>query len=205
MHAIRGTWARSLWRNTCFLGGALLLLAGCAGGSRKDKYYVPDDLPEICQSIDFSRTRDKALLEMCGVKTRNYMAYRNVPEHRSLIVPKGGKIVRKGSRVELRLPDFLPVSVPGSIGKGLDFGEAVRRKPLASEMQYFEYFPGDAERPVRLMKLALPLDRGEPQELCFSVENPLETQQRMVGYAKRLVELPCRDFNVIQARETTGP
>jgi hypothetical protein len=133
------------------------------------------------------------------------MAYRNIPEYRSLIIPKGGKIVRKGGEVELRIPDFLPVSIPKKIGERLDFGERVRRKFIPSDMEYFEYFQGEAERPIRLMKISLPLDRDGTELICFSVENPLETQQRKVGYAKRLVELPCRNFNVIKARETTGP
>jgi len=138
LHSLRSPafWASAV------LGSCLWMLAGCRASTPSGpgpKVYAPDDMPDICQDLDFNR--DVEFREMCGVKTRNYMAYRNIPEHRNLILPKGGKLVKKDKVLELRLPSTLPVEMPEAFQGRIVFDEKQRRTFIKSKMDYCEFVP----------------------------------------------------------------
>ncbi len=171
----------------------VFLLSGCASSS-KSRVIAPVDLPEICRDIDFN-TADEGIKKECGVKTRSYMAYRNVPEHRNLLLPKNGKIVQKDEALELRLEGFIPVELPPDFTGFIVFGEGVRRQFLKSKYDYLEYFPPKATRSERIFKLEIPGQDKPPKWVCFLVERQRQTSQRKVGYASRLMPLDCQEFD----------
>lgn len=156
------------------------------------------DLPDICQDLDFNR--DVELRELCGVKTRDYLAYRNIPEHRNLLQPKGGKIVKKGRRLELRLQNTLPVELPEELTGKIIFDEGMRRTFLKSRMDYCEFFPENSSHNVKIILLDIPHDMGGRISVCYTVESQPSTAQRKVGYASRLEPLDCGDFRKLKAR-----
>ena len=179
------------------------LLGACAGGSPggSDKMYVPDDMPEICQDLDFRR--DKELRQLCGVKAHNYLAYRNIPEHRDLLEPKAGVIIQKGGEMQLRLENFLPVDLPEVFRGKLRFGEQIRREMVKSKMDYIEFFAPQASRPEKLIRLDIPLDNGETKSACFTVERKIATPQHKTGSASRLLPLDCGDFTRLKSQAKT--
>jgi hypothetical protein len=169
---------------------------GCGGSQSpgsSSKVYAPDDMPEICQDIDFNQS-GKDLKELCGVQTRNYKAYRNIPEHRNLLLPKGGKIVRKGNSLELRLQNTLPINLPKVLEGKILFDEKLRRTIIKSKMDYCEFFPENSTQRIRIMSLQIPLDIGGEITTCYTVESQIPTGQRKSGYAGRLESLSCEDF-----------
>jgi hypothetical protein len=155
-------------------------------------------MPDICQDLDFNR--DVELRELCGVKTRDYLAYRNIPEHRNLLQPKGGKVVKKGKRLELRLPNTLPADLPEELTGKVIFDEKLRRTFLKSRMDYCEFFPENSNHNVKIIRLDIPHDMGGEIAVCFTVESRPTTAQRKVGYASRLEPLDCEDFRKLKAR-----
>jgi hypothetical protein len=180
---------------------ALTLLAlvqsrcASAGGS---KVVAPEDMPDICQDLDFNR--DVELREMCGVKTRDYLAYRNIPEHRNLLLPKGGKIVKKGKSLELRLQNTLPAPLPADLAGKIVFDEKLRRTFIKSRMDYCEFFPENSSHNVKIIRLDIPQDIGGEISLCYTVESRPTTAQRKTGYASRLEPLDCEDFLRIKSK-----
>jgi hypothetical protein len=190
------------------LGAAL---CGCAGSgpqsSSSGKVYAPEDMPEICQDIDFNRA-GADLKEECGVQTRNYRAYKNIPEHRNLLLPKGAKIVRKGKKLELRLQNTLPTDLPSDFEGKLLFDEKLRRTFIKSKMDYCEFFPENSTERLRVIKLQIPLDIGGEKAICYTVESKPTTIQRNAGYAGRLEALDCADFDrlkITSQRNETEP
>jgi hypothetical protein len=175
---------------------ALQCLYGCGAGpsaSARQKVYAPEDMPEICQDIDFNKAGNELKAE-CGVKTRNYMAYRNIPEHRNLLLPKGAKIVRKAEGLELRLTSTLPIDLPSDLEGKIFFDEKLRRSFIKNRMDYCEFFPAGSADRLRIMRLDIPLDVGGEKSACFTVGFPPSTAQRKAGYAGRLETLDCADF-----------
>jgi hypothetical protein len=184
-------------RTGLICGASLALaLAGC-GSSNQSKYIAPEDMPDVCQDLDFNR--DEQFREICGVKTRDYMAYRNVPEHRNLLLPKGGKIVKKGKALELRLTNTLPAPLPGDFAGRIIFDEKLRRTFIKSKMDYCEFVPDNSSQSVKLLKLTIPFDTGGDFSVCFTVESRPSTAQRKAGYAGRLDPLDCNDFARLKA------
>lgn len=179
---------------------ALLALCRCGGTAPADrqKVYAPEDMPDICQDIDFNQAGAELKAE-CGVKTRNYMAYRNIPEHRNLLLPKGAKIVRKNEGLELRLTNTLPIGLPADMDGKVLFDEKLRRTFIKSRMEYREFFPEHATARLRIMRLEIPLDVGGLESVCFTVGNPPTTTQRKAGYAGRLENLDCGNFEKLKA------
>ena len=175
----------------------LFYLAGCAGA----KVIAPEDMPDVCQGLDFNR--DAGLREICGVKTRNYMAYRNIPEHRNLLLPKGGKIVKKGKELELRLESALPAPLPESFQGRITFDENMRRTFIKSKMAYCEYFPDNSDQRVKLIKLNIPFEDGGEESVCFNVIAAITTAQRKTGYASRLDPMKCSDFDKMKSDSET--
>jgi hypothetical protein len=193
-----------MWAGVASLAGAAWL-ASCASGSseseNKEKLYVPDDMPEICRDIDFTQSVD--LRKTCGVQSHEYLAYRNIPEHRNLRDPKAGVIIKKDEELQLRLENFLPIDLPPDFKGKIRFGENVRREILRSQMEYVEYFKPEASRPDRLIRISIPLDVvNDKKAVCYTVERPLETQQRKTGYASKLLPMQCTDFDRIKAKTT---
>lgn len=197
-----------LWAANILAAAALSALGGCAGGlsgSAKEKVYAPEDMPDICQDIDFNQAGNELKAE-CGVKTRNYMAYRNIPEHRNLLLPKGAKIVRKAEGLELRLTSTLPIGLPQDMEGKVFFDEKLRRSFIRNRMDYCEFFPDGATERLRIMRLDIPLDAGGEKAVCFTVGAPPSTAQRKAGYAGRLESLECADFVKLKekSREQAG-
>jgi hypothetical protein len=187
----------------CILSTLLALaLQGCGGSapgtSRQPKVYAPEDMPEICQDIDFNQA-GKEIKEECGVQTRNYRAYKNIPEHRNLLLPKGAKIVRKGKGLELRLLNTLPIALPSGLEGKLLFDEKLRRTFVKTKMDYCEFFPENSADRLRIIKLDIPFDLGGETSICYTVESRPTTAQRNAGYAGRLEALECSDFLRLKA------
>ncbi len=180
---------------------------GCGGSSSATpsatKVYAPEDMPEICQDIDFTHA-GADIKEMCGVQTRNYKAYRNIPEHRNLLLPKGGKIVKKDKMLELRLQNTLPIALPADLAGKILFDEKLRRNFVKSKMDYCEFFPEGSTERVRAMSLEIPLDIGGSTTLCYTVESGPTSAQRKVGYAGRLEPLTCDDFLRLKRQSLGG-
>lgn len=160
--------------------------------------YAPEDMPDICQDIDFNQAGADLKAE-CGVQTRNYMAYRNIPEHRNLLLPKGAKIVHKGNGLELRLTNTLPIGLPADMDGKIFFDEKLRRTFIKNKLDYCEFFPEHATGRLRILRLEIPLDAGGDRSVCFTVGTPPATTQRKVGYAGRLDLLDCADFEKLKA------
>lgn len=171
---------------------AAALLAGCGSSGGKARVIAPDDMPDICQDLDFNR--DVELRDLCGVKTRDYMAYRNIPEHRNLLLPKGGKIIKKGKVMELRLQGTLPIILPDDLIGKIVFDEKMRRTFIKSRMDYCEFFPDEASHNVKIIRLDIPQDTGGEFSVCYTIESRPTTAQRKTGYASRLEPLACEDF-----------
>jgi hypothetical protein len=155
-------------------------------------------MPEICQDIDFNQTGAE-LKRQCGVQTRNYRAYKNIPEYRSLLLPKGARIILKGEALELRLQNTLPIALPKEMEGKIRFEERIRRSFLKSKMDYCEFFPENSADRLRILKLEIPMDIGAPQSVCYTVESKPTTAQRKAGYAGRLEPLACSDFLRLKA------
>ncbi len=179
------------WGAVFALGASLF--SGCAS---REKIYVPEDMPDICRDLDFRN--EVQLRNACGVQA-HYLAYRNIPEHRELLQPKAGLIVKKGKSLQLRLENFLPIDLPRSFRGRIRFGEDVRRNLIKSKMDYCEFFPAQADRPEKLIRLMIPFDTGDSATVCYTVEPKIETLQRDPGYASQLSPLDCGDFARKQA------
>lgn len=164
-------------------------------------------MPEICQDIDFNQA-SADIKEECGVQTRNYKAYRNIPEHRNLLLPKGGKIVKKGTAMELRLQNTLPIALPADFEGKILFDEKLRRTLIKSKMDYCEFFPENSTERLRIISLLIPMDTGGDRNVCYTVESHPNTAQRNAGYAGRLEPLECSDFQRLKAlsqNDKAGP
>ena len=189
---------------------ALLALCRCGGTAPSgiQKVYAPDDMPDICQDIDFNQAGTDLMAE-CGVQTRNYMAYRNIPEHRNLLLPKGAKIIRKPEGLELRLSQTLPIDLPPGMAGKIFFDEKLRRNFIKNRMDYCEFFPEHSASRLRILRLDIPLDAGGEASVCFTLGGPPSTAQRKAGYAGRLEKLDCADFENLKrtsrAQETPKP
>jgi hypothetical protein len=179
----------------------LVLLSGCAASkpgtnsnqAANAQVVAPVDMPDICRDIDFN-TADAGLREECGVITRNYKAYRNIPEHRNLLAPKNGKIVRLDRGFELRLESFLPADLPDTLHGRIEFGEKWRRQLLKTRYHYFEYFPPKESRPDKMIKIDIPTLDSTWVSACFFVERTRKSSHRKTGYASRLLAIDCQEW-----------
>jgi len=97
-------------KNYLAFAAAALFFCACSSSdpkSQKEALYIPTDMPDICQNVDFNM--DKSMRETCGVKPARYQAYRNVPMQRYLINPNQASIVKNGDKIEIRFPNAHPV------------------------------------------------------------------------------------------------
>jgi hypothetical protein len=181
-----------LWAVGTALG--LSSVQSCVPERAASRVIAPTDMPDICRDIDFNAA-DAGLKKDCGVETRSYKAYRNIPEHRNLVLPKNGSIVLKDEKLELRLEGFLAAELHTELKDKIEFGEHIRRISLKSRFDYFEYFPPKATQAERLFKLDIPLRDSTFQSVCFFVERSRSLAQRKIGYASRLIPLNCPEFD----------
>lgn len=175
--------------------GALL----ACGGPSQSSLHVPLDMPEICQGINFELNVE--MREVCGVEIRSYKGYKNIPDYRLLVRPKGGQLVSKGRGYELRLPNFLPVKIPAQIGGKIEFSEPLRSQPLKNQFDFQEFFPeGSADR-LQMLRIDLPLAAGGTGSLCYTIPpKPTTIAPVQKGYARRLEPLDCPIYDKLRAQ-----
>jgi hypothetical protein len=172
------------------------LLLGCAG--KKEVLDVPEDMPEICRGIDFVANPD--MRDVCGVRASRYQSYKNVPQQRYLIVPKGASVVLKKKKLELRLPNTLPVDLPKELRKKITFNQEARLEYIKNKMVYKELYPEGMDR-IKMFKLNIPLNDGTSEELCFNVPEKQKTSRRKTTRMGNKIEsLSCEDFDDIVQR-----
>lgn len=161
------------------------------GGSKKDQSFDPTQIPEICRGMDMN---DPGIREMCGVRKTRYQGYKNVPLQRYLIKPKGAALVKKGSKIELRLPNTAPVSLPSNFSDEIMFSEDLRSDYLKNRYIYKEIYPDDGER-MRMFKLVIPFESGKLGSVCYDVPNSNSAPKKRTNLGFHLEELDCADFS----------
>ncbi|MDR2732435.1 MAG: hypothetical protein LBB36_04370 [Fibromonadaceae bacterium] len=149
---------------------AALVLTACGSSSKnkKEVLYIPTDMPDICQNVDFSINKD--MRAECGVKPARYQAYRNVPMQRHLINPNQASLVKTGDKIEIRFPNTHPVALDTSQVSGVAFSDSKRLSKIQSSMDYNEFYTERKER-YKLFKITIPPDAsaGTENALCFRV------------------------------------
>jgi len=167
----------------CIYIAVALFLAACSSSSSKanagssgkkererdETLYIPVDMPEICQNIDFYA--NKNMRKECGVKSMRYQAYYNLPMQRYLINPKQASLVKTGDKIEIRFPNTFPVALDVTTRlQGIQFNEDKRLVKIENTMDYNEFYDEKKER-FKLFKLKIPSDTKPiiENELCFKV------------------------------------
>jgi len=148
---------------------ALFFLACSSGSSKKEEtLYIPVDMPEICQNVDFKTNKD--MRKECGVRPMRYQAYYNMPMQRYLINPKQSSLVKTGDKIEIRFPNIFPVLLDTIQLNGIKFSEEKRLVKIENTMDYKEFYTEKKER-FKLFKLKIPSDTQPvvENELCFKV------------------------------------
>jgi len=174
-----------------------MLLASCGGSAKNDALVVPTDMPEICKGIDFVSQPD--MREDCGVRPVRFQSYKNVPMQRYLIMPKSASLVKTNGKVELRLPNMLPIPVSENVSQGIDFSQEKRLEYVKNRMIYKELFPPGQSR-IQMFKLEIPLDMGGQQALCFNLPEVKVDNRKRSHMGKEVESLDCADFDNIVAR-----
>jgi len=166
--------------------------------SRDETLYIPVDMPEICQNVDF-RT-NKSMRKECGVKSMRYQAYYNVPMQRYLINPKQASLVRTGDKTEIRFPNTFPVALDVTTKlQGIQFSEDKRLVKIENTMDYKEFYDEKKER-FKLFKLKIPSDTKPivENELCFKVpELKGSDRTRSPAMSVKMEPLPCDSLDAL--------
>jgi len=176
-----------------FVAAALFFYA-CSSSdpkSKKEVLYIPTDMPDICQNVDFNV--DKTMRETCGVKPARYQAYRNVPMQRYLINPNQASIVKSGEKIEIRFPNTHPVSLDTDQVSGVTFSDSKRLSKIQSTMDYKEFYNDKKER-YKLFKITIPYDANPEKgnDLCFRVpELKGRDRTRSAAMGVQMEVLPC--------------
>jgi len=157
-------------KNLLFVVAAIFFYA-CSSSdpkSTKEALYIPTDMPDICQNVDFNM--DKGMRETCGVKPARYQAYRNVPMQRYLINPSQASLVKNGNKIEIRFPNTHPVPLNAEQVSGVTFSDSKRLAKIQNTMDYKEFYNEKRER-YKLFKITIPSDTKPEIEnnLCFRV------------------------------------
>jgi len=163
--------------------------------SRKEALYIPTDMPDICQNVDFNV--DKGMRETCGVKPARYQAYRNVPMQRYLINPNQASIVKNGDKIEIRFPNTHPVSLTEDQISGVAFSDSKRLAKIQNTMDYKEFYNEKKER-YKLFKLTIPSDSKPEIEnnLCFRVpELKGSDRTRSAAMGVQMEMIPCETLD----------
>jgi len=175
--------------------------AGSAGSSKDETLYIPVDMPEICQNIDFST--NKNMRKECGVKAVRYQAYYNMPMQRYLITPKQASLVKTGDKIEIRFPNTFPVALDiTSKLQGVQFSADKRLVKIENTMEYKEFFDEKKER-FKLFKLKIPSDTKPmmENELCFKVpELKGNDRTRSPAMTVKMELLTCSELDMLVQR-----
>ncbi len=182
-----------------FILGILLLLDAC-GSSKpsQEALDIPTDLPEICRDIDFVAQPD--MREPCGVRVSRYQGYKNIALQRYLVNPKNASLVKTNGKVQLRLPNTLPVHLDSSFAAGIDFAQEKRLQPLRNTMEYKELFPAGGDR-IKMFRMGIPMENGNVQDLCFRVPDKKGNERtRSVAMGNQVESMTCADFQLLVAK-----
>jgi len=162
---------------------------------KEEALYIPVDMPDICQNIDFSTNKDKQ--QECGVKPISQSAYQNAPKQRYLVEPKQASLVKTGDKMEIRFPNTYPLSLDAGMIRGVEFDDLKRLSKIENTMDYKEFFTEKKER-LKLFKLKIPSDTKPimENEVCFKVP-PLKGIDRDGNGATtmNMELLACNSFN----------
>lgn len=174
-------------------------VVACGGTKGSDEALeVPTDMPEICKNIDFVSQPD--MREVCGVRVARYKSYKNIPMQRYLVNPKDASLVKSDGKVELRLPNTLPIQLDSSMSEGFAFTQDKRLEKIRNTMEYKELFPTGGER-VKMFRLNIPREEGSPLDLCFRVPNKKGNDRtRMVAMGNEIESMTCADFEMLVAK-----
>jgi len=179
------------------LATIVLIFVACSSGSKQEVLYIPTDMPDICQNVDFSI--DKEMRKECGVKPARYQAYRNVPMQRHLINPNQASLVKTGDKIEIRFPNTFPVSLDSSQVSGVTFSDSKRLAKIQNSMDYNEFYTERKER-YKLFKLTIPSDSKPEVEnkLCFRVPELKGSERtRSAAMAAQMEVIPCDTLDVL--------
>jgi hypothetical protein len=170
-----------------------------ASPSKKEKeetLYIPIDMPDICQNIDFNANKD--MRKECGVKSINQQAYNNSPKQRYLVEPRQASLVKTGDKIEILFPNTDPLALNSSQLRGVEFDESRRLSKIQNTMDYKEFFNEKRER-YKLFKLKIDSDTKPiiENEVCFKVpEIKGDTRVTSTSTAPMKMELlTCEAFN----------
>jgi len=179
---------------------ALVLLACSSSKSKKELLYIPVDMPDICQNVDFNI--DKSMREPCGVKPVRYQAYYNVPMQRHLINPNEASLVKTGNKIEIRFPNTFPVALDSEQVAGVTFSDTKRLKKIETTLDYSELYSEKRER-FKIFKVTIPSDTQPviENDLCFRVpELKGKERTRSVAMGTKMEVIPCNTLDsLVQA------
>jgi len=144
-----------------------------ASPSKKEKekeetLYIPLDMPDICQNIDFNANKD--MQKDCGVKPISQQAYNSTPKQRYLVEPRQASLVKTGDKIEIRFPNSDPIPLNQTQLRGVEFDESRRLSKIENTMDYKEFFNEKKER-FKLFKIKINSDTKPivENEICFKV------------------------------------
>ncbi len=168
----------------------VVFFAACGGTNLE----VPTDLPPICREIDFTAQPD--MREICGVRSVRTRAYQNIPQQRYLVQPKEASLVKTNGRVELRLPNTLPIEFDDALlSNEFKFDQDARLNKIKNRYDYYELYPSAKER-LRIFKLTFISDFGNEFAYCFRVpEKRGNDRTRSVAMGNRVELMECFDFD----------
>jgi len=172
-----------------------------SSGQKEEALFIPLDMPEICQNIDFST--NKNMRKECGVRPIRYQAYYNMPMQRYLINPKQASLVKTGNKIEIRFPNTFPVALDVSSQlHGIEFNEKKRLSKIENTMDYKEFYDDKKER-LKLFKMIIPSDT-EPiieNQLCFKVpELKGSDRTRSPAMTIKMEVITCDSFDALVKR-----
>jgi hypothetical protein len=181
------------------IAAVVLFFLSCSSnsGKKKEVLYIPVDMPDICQNVDFNINKD--MREECGVKPARYQAYYNLPMQRYLINPNQASLVKTGDKIEIRFPNTFPVSLDSTQLYGIQFSDSKRLSKIENTMDYKEFYTEKKER-FKLFKLKIPSDT-EPvmeNELCFKVPELKGSERtRSAAMAVKMELLTCDSLDML--------
>ncbi|GHV13205.1 hypothetical protein AGMMS49938_07400 [Fibrobacterales bacterium] len=182
-----------------FILAVAVVFLSCSSGNKKEALYIPTDMPEICQNIDFNI--DKDMRKACMVKPVRYQAYYNVPMQRYLINPNQASLVKTNGKIEIRFPNTHALVIDSTKLHGVVFSDSKRLSKIQNDMDYKEFYNEKKER-FKLFKLKIPSD-SKPQienELCFRVpELKGSDRTRSVAMAAEMEMLSCEILDSLVA------
>jgi hypothetical protein len=179
---------------------SILLLACSSSKNKRELLYIPVDMPDICQNVDFHM--DKSMREPCGVKPVRYQAYYNVPMQRHLINPNEASLVKTGNKIEIRFPNAFPVPLDSEQVAGVTFSDSKRLKKIETSVDYSELYSEKKER-FKIFKVTVPSDTQPviENDLCFRVpELKGKERTRSAAMGTKMEVISCNTLDsLVQA------